>query len=429
MMARGRFSRSAASAALFGAAGAVALAVLGWGSGSRSVTAEFSDVRGLVTGADVRLAGVDVGQVTRIWLGPDGWPRVRMSIDDGVSLRANAGAAVRLASLSGEYNRYVSLVQGSGAPLAPGAVIPRRRTVSPVELDDAISTFDPGTRASLTTILSGLRRSLAGEGPSLQATLSDSQAALEEVSQMAGDIGDDGVALSMAVHSGSVIAATLADRSAQMQTAVDRSAELLQALAMHATQLGQSVAEVPAGLEATETALDRARAIVAPAGRLVTAAAPVLAELPVTADELDAAMSAARPALSRAASVTRAVPTASHALMPLLRAVGPLLAVMNPVLARIGPMLDQLRVRLPDAFSFFSNWADFTSNYDANGHAARVGIVLPPTPTNVLSPSSDGPGQLKPPYLRTPGAMDGQPWTDYYKSFVDGGTPGPDVSK
>ena len=92
-------------------------------------------------------------------------------------------------------------------------------------------------------------------------------------------------------------------------------------------------------------------------------------------------------------------------------------------------MLDQLRVRFPDLFSFFANWADFTSNYDANGHGARVGIVLPPTPTTVLSPSSDGAGQLAPPYLRTPGAMDGQPWSDYYKSFVDGGAPGPDVSR
>jgi hypothetical protein len=112
----------------------------------------------------------------------------------------------------------------------------------------------------------------------------------------------------------------------------------------------------------------------------------------------------------------------------MLRAAAPLLETMIPVLHRIGPMLDQLRVRLPDAFSFFANWADFTSNYDANGHAARVGIVLPPAPTNTLSPSSDGPGQLAPPYLRTPGALDGQPWTDYFKSFVDGAKPAADVS-
>jgi hypothetical protein len=122
-------------------------------------------------------------------------------------------------------------------------------------------------------------------------------------------------------------------------------------------------------------------------------------------------------------------PRAARAVAPLVRAARPLLTTMIPVLRRIGPMLDQLRVRLPDAFSFFANWADFTANYDANGHAARVGIVLPPAPANVLSPSSNGPGQLAPPYLRSPGSLEGQPWTDYFKSFVDGGQAAPDVSR
>jgi hypothetical protein len=108
-------------------------------------------------------------------------------------------------------------------------------------------------------------------------------------------------------------------------------------------------------------------------------------------------------------------------MAPALRAAGPLLSVLAPVLRRMGPMLDQLRVRFPDAFSFFANWADFTSNYDSGGHGARVGIVLPPAPTNTLSPDSNGSGQLAPPYLRVPGSLEGQPWNDYAKSFVASG--------
>jgi hypothetical protein len=115
-------------------------------------------------------------------------------------------------------------------------------------------------------------------------------------------------------------------------------------------------------------------------------------------------------------------------LTPLLREAGPLAAQLTPVLSRINPMLDQTRVRLPDFFSFFSNWADFTANYDANGHGARVGILLPPAPTTVLPPSGDGAGQLRPPYLRTPGALEGEPWKDYAASFVGGGTAAPDVA-
>ena len=89
-------------AALVCVLGAVALIIVHRPGDTRSVTAEFTDVRGLVTGAQVRLAGVPVGQVTRIWLARDGWPRVTMSIDGDVS---PARAAVRMASLSGEFNR------------------------------------------------------------------------------------------------------------------------------------------------------------------------------------------------------------------------------------------------------------------------------------------------------------------------------------
>jgi phospholipid/cholesterol/gamma-HCH transport system substrate-binding protein len=425
---RGSAARGAAFAALACVTVVVLAIAIGAGDGGESYAAEFTDVRGLVDGAQVRLAGVDVGEVTGIRLGNDGWPRVSFDVGDGVSLRASATAAVRLGSLSGEYNRYVSIVQGSGPPLRSGALIPRSRTISPVELDNAIATFDPAARSSIRTILAGLRTSLRGEGSPLAATLASSQAALSQVAGAAGEIGDDGAALSDAVSSSQKIAATLAGRSGTLETAVDRSTTLLATLATHADQLSGALAGLPAGLDATTGALTRARALVAPATGLLTAASPVIAQLPQIASELRAALVAARPALAQAASVTRVAPAAATALTPLLRAAGPLLAVMNPVLKRIGPMLDQLRVRFPDAFSFFANWADFTSNYDANGHAARVGIVLPPASTNVLSPSSDGAGQLAPPYLRTPGAMDGQPWTDYWKSFVDGGTAGPDVS-
>ncbi|MEA2127059.1 MAG: hypothetical protein QOI80_3841, partial [Solirubrobacteraceae bacterium] len=93
---------------------------------------------------------------------------------------------------------------------------------------------------------------------------------------------------------------------------------------------------------------------------------------------------------------------------------------LGPVVERLGPMLDQARVRLPDFFSFFANWADFTGNYDANGHAARVGIVLPPTGTAEQSPDDTREGQLSKPYLRTPGALEGEPWKDFADSFVGG---------
>jgi ABC-type transporter Mla subunit MlaD len=406
-------ARRLAYGALLGAAALIALLVLGRGPDRRSVTGEFTDVRGLVTGAPVRLAGVSVGEVTRVWLGPDGWPRVRMAIDDDVSA---ARAAVRLASLSGEWNSYVSVVQGPST-----SFIARSRTTSPVQVDEALSTFNPATEASLRQLLGGLRTTLSGEGPALAATLRESQAGLDQVGALANDVGSDGGSLSLALQSSAAIASTLARRSPALGAAVDQGASLLHGIAVRANALGTGLRGLPTGIDTATGTLQRAGALIAPATTLLKAAKPAIDELPATAVELRDALFAARPVLSRAAGVARTAPAAARAMTPVLHAAGPLLAVLAPVLRRMGPMLDQLRVRFPDAFSFFANWADFTSNYDANGHAARVGIVLPPAPTNTLAPDSNGSGQLAPPYLRVPGSLEGQPWNDFAKSFVASG--------
>jgi phospholipid/cholesterol/gamma-HCH transport system substrate-binding protein len=420
--------RRLAPVALALAVAAAGLLVLTAGPSRYPVTAEFSDVRGLVDGAQVRLAGVPIGQVGRIWLGRDGWPRAALAIDTDVRLRTDAHAAVRLSSLSSEWGDYVSVVQGNGLPLPDGALIPRARTTSPVQVDQALQTFDPATRGGISRILAGLRRSLSGQGPALAASLDDARGALGEVARVAGEIGDDSGSLQLAVHSTRVIASTLAARRTQLSEAIDQTSRLLSTVASRASVIRASLSALPAGLDAARTTLVDARSLVSPAVRLLTTVSPAMSQLPASARELSAAMAAARPTLSSAAYITATAPGAARALEPVLRAVGPLLTTVVPVLRRLGPMLDQLRVRLPDAFSFFANWADFTSNYDADGHAARVGIVLPPAPTNVLSPSSNGPGQLAPPYLRTPGSLEGQPWTDYWKSFVAGGRAAADVS-
>jgi phospholipid/cholesterol/gamma-HCH transport system substrate-binding protein len=419
--------RRAGPIALGLAAAAVAILIVSNRTDRYTVQAEFSDVRGLVSGAQVRLAGVPVGSVGRIWLGRDGWPHVQLSIDRDVSLRSSARAAVLMSSLSSEWGAYVSVIQGAGAPLPGDATIPRSHTTSPVEVDEALSTFDPKTRGALTQILAGLKSSLAGQGPALAASLSASRDALTQIANLAGAAGADGTALQVALRSTHEIAATLAARRPELDAAVQHTAALLETVAGRASAIRSSLAGLPAGLDAAHGTLVRARTLVAPTDRLLDTSAPALAQLPAASGELQTALQAARPALAKAAEVATEAPAAAEAMKPVLNTAGTLLQTMIPVLGRIGPMLDQLRVRLPDAFSFFANWADFTSNYDANGHAARVGIVLPPAPTNVLSPSSDGAGQLAPPYLRTPGSLEGQPWTDYWKSFVDGGQPGPDV--
>src|SRR4029077_10671470 len=129
-------------------------------------------------------------------------------------------------------------------------------------------------------------------------------------------------------------------------------------------------------------------------------------------------MAAARPTLGEAAHLVGEAPAELTRAQPLADAAIPALRRLAPVLRSARPILNQARVRTPDFFSFFSNWADFTSVYDANGHAARVGLVLPPAPDNVIDGSNPGAGQLEAPFVRTPGVLEGDPWKRFRKSFL-----------
>jgi len=183
----------------------VAALTLTRGPNRHTVTAEFTDVRGLVTGAPVRLAGAPVGEVAGVWLGPDGWPRVRLSIDDWRLGRTRGRAA-------GVPERRVEQLRVDRAGTAE-LVHPPLANDQPGPGRPALSAFDPATESSLKQLLGGLRTTLAGEGPALAATLRESQAALDEIGGLAGDVGSDGGSLSLAVSSSATIASTLARRS------------------------------------------------------------------------------------------------------------------------------------------------------------------------------------------------------------------------
>jgi phospholipid/cholesterol/gamma-HCH transport system substrate-binding protein len=420
-------ARVLAICALLG--GALALILIGRDDEpSVHVEAVVRDARGLVNGASVTVGGIEVGHVDDVRLGADGYPHVRMTVRRDVGLRHDARAAVRLASQSGEFNRYVALAPGSGAPARAPIVLGLARTAAPVEIDQALSALDPHTRADLRATLRGLRGALDASGPADARTLKSAPAALTQLAGVLDDVSADGAALRTLVSSSRQLAAALAGRPARLQALLRSSRTLLQTTAARESQLRDSLAQLPAGLRAPRTALATTRAAIPDLRALIADARPLTTRLAPTARELRATLSTARPALAQARRLTQTAPTDLRALTPLLREATPLVKQLSPLLARINPMLDQTRVRLPDFFSFFSNWADFTGNYDANGHGARVGIVLPPAPTNVLAPSSNGAGQLRPPYLRTPGSLEGDPWKDYAQSFVGGGTAGPDVN-
>ncbi len=143
------------------------------GGGQRTVTAHFDRAVAVYPGTDLRVMGVQIGEVTAVV--PDGNSvRVEMTYDDEYALPADAKAAVVTPTLIAD--RYVQVfpAYGQGAKLADDADIPLARTQTPVELDrmykaldDLAVTLGPKdgeTRGALDNLLTAGAKALDGNG-------------------------------------------------------------------------------------------------------------------------------------------------------------------------------------------------------------------------------------------------------------------------
>ncbi|WP_205699254.1 MlaD family protein [Conexibacter sp. SYSU D00693] len=403
--------RLAAGVALVVAVVVAVLVARGDGDVQR-VDAVFDAAPGLVRGAEVRAGGKPVGSVEEIRL-ERGRPRVTLALDRGFRVRRGTVADLRLQSLSGESNRYVDLHGGDGPALEDGAVLGRAQTDQPVEVEDVLATLDPATRRNAGRLLDGLRRATAERGADGAIALRRAGTALQQVGLAAGDVAADGAALRRLVRSSATVAAALERDPGATGAAIDDLAAVLGDAAAQQEDVAAAVQALPAGLRAPRQALARLRRDAPTLTALARELQPGARQLPSTAGELRTALDEGAPALRDVRRVTGTAPGALRALRPLLREAEPVARRADRVLDAGGPILAETRVRLPDAFSFFANWADFTSNYDANGHGARVSLIFPPAALNEIGPSDTGAGQLEAPFIRTPGVLEGEPWESW----------------
>ncbi|MCU1356454.1 MAG: MCE-family protein Mce1D [Acidimicrobiales bacterium] len=145
------------------------------------LTAEFSRGTGLYPGSPVRVLGIDVGRITKVD-NARGHVRVRMRLDRGTRLPADARATIVPLTLLGE--RYVQLgpAYTSGARMQSGAAIPLTRTSVPAEFDDLlrglqsfIGSIDPKRAGDVVTDLADV---LQGQGSDLNRLIANASGTL-----------------------------------------------------------------------------------------------------------------------------------------------------------------------------------------------------------------------------------------------------------
>jgi virulence factor Mce-like protein len=402
-----------------------------------SVRAVFSSAAQLHDGGEVRIAGIQVGQVNAISLGGRNTAIVTMAIgQNGLPIRADATFTIK-PRLILEGNAYVDLNPGTpaAADLRSGALVPRSQTAISVQIDQLLDTFDLPTRdalqssvAALATGLSAARPTRAVAPPPGWAGLRDAvrqfDGALSPATQVAqaaqgsrpGDLG-------RAVGSSSDVTAQLAEQPAALADIVTSYNTTFAALASQDQALADSVSGFDAVMRVAPQPL-----------RQLDAALPTLTSF---ATELRPALHAAPPALTQANGLLSQVSAIVRPaeLPTLLRRLGPVLSSLpgletrvvtlfgysTPVTSCISThVVPALSLKVPDGklstgdpayldlVHLFTGLTSFSSSVDGNGGTARMGLTVGDQNVNEILP---GIGQI---VGRTPGADGVRPtWLGY----------------
>ncbi len=204
----------------------------------------------------VRIAGVEVGKVTKISINPDATVRVEFTADNSVTLTEGTQAVIRYDNLFGD--RYLALEEGAGGlkVLSPGQTIPLSRTKPALDLDALIGGFKPLFRAlnpdQVNALSEQLMHAFQGQGATIGSFL-------EQAAAVTNTLADRDQLIGQVVDNLNVVLGSLGGQSDQLDKAVTSLSQLVHGLAERKTDISNAVAYTNAAAGSIADLLSQAR--------------------------------------------------------------------------------------------------------------------------------------------------------------------------
>lgn len=203
----------------------LASGTLGFGSKApmRELFAVFTDVQGIKEGSTVKMAGVDVGSVTRVELQTNGTAILRFNVRESVALPVDVSAQITTSGLIGE--RYVALVPGVRGAAGDGGLLAENVTQLPV-----LETVDP---TNISTDFAEMARDMKGMISRLNTVLGDPengeklQRVIDGLAKFSDGLGGTGGDLDKTMKDFSAAARNLAEISDNLKNGRGTLGQLL----------------------------------------------------------------------------------------------------------------------------------------------------------------------------------------------------------
>jgi len=340
----------------------------GGSNGGYTVRAIFDDAGNVISGEEVKIAGVKVGTVGSVTPTPQAKAAVVLEIENPgfKDFRADASCTIRPQALIGE--KYVDCVptqpRVEGTPLPPplqkipsgreGAgeyLLPVQNTHSPVDVDLLGDINRLPERQRLTIIINEFGAGLAGRGSDLNVVIRRANPALQELDRVLAILaGENHVLAKLAVDSDQALA-PLARVRGRVADFIVQSNTVAQASAATRGALARNLALLPPFLRQLGPALDRV-------GALAEQITPTFTDLGIAA-----------PAINKAFTQ---LPAFSKSSIAFYTNLGQTSKVGGPALVATKPLLKQLQSLGSAALPFSGNLAELLESVRNTGGLERL---------------------------------------------------------
>lgn len=179
------------------------------------VSFSVRDADGLPEGADVRIAGVGVGKVIRVYTTKDG-AMVEMGIDPQyLPIYTDATVLIRPKSLLGE--KYVDMNRGSSNVQVPdGGSLPASQAATQVETDQVLLSSDEESRKALSVDIISLGQGVKDRGHDINPTIPELRRIAEHLTPVSARFKDRTAQIDHILVDTDTILTTLADEQTQL---------------------------------------------------------------------------------------------------------------------------------------------------------------------------------------------------------------------
>jgi phospholipid/cholesterol/gamma-HCH transport system substrate-binding protein len=354
-------------------------AVLFKGAGGRlRVTEPYSaqvimpDAFQLVQNADVRWAGVKIGQVARIQ-SRGTQAVVKVEIDKRYApLYRDATTLLRTKTLVGENYLQIDPGHPQAGALPRNGVIPVEQAGEAVQLDQILSSLSPRTRERISRNLDGLGDGVTGRSAEISRLFAAARPTIADGVTVLDAVKTQRESFAQLVQDTGQVTQAVAARAGDLQSLARSAKVTAETVAARDEALGQTLAQLPGTLKQARQSVTRLRSFSLQATPVMADLTSGFTQLRPVVEELPAAAAATRAMVGRLEPFLQVADPMLAKLRGFSRALTPTIPALDSFLRQVQPMATFLKPYAADAGAFFAANGAMLSYRDKFGGAARI---------------------------------------------------------